>query len=289
MPFRTTTENHTEEYWSNHFECFLKPMINEITDLHVERSKAIRTDILRDIIRDLIFSKIVLVDITDLNANVLWELGVRQSFSNGTIIISEGETPKPFDIAIKAIISYPKLETSSQYHKEILKFKDNLRIALEDCINYPDKSDSPVIETISGRGTVYEIISHDEIIRKLDGLIDEVKSNIHGVGRCIELCELNKEKAEEEKQFQFVTFRLRGHSAELLLTTRYLMQNQQFYSLLGNYFGIIKKFNTQLDKWSYSRSGTEEYIDKHFENGKDTFISILKVIEQISSEMKNQL
>ena len=41
MPFSSTSD-HTEEYWTNHFEHFLKPIIEEIPNLTVRKSKAFR-------------------------------------------------------------------------------------------------------------------------------------------------------------------------------------------------------------------------------------------------------
>ncbi|RPI80726.1 MAG: hypothetical protein EHM34_09650 [Nitrosopumilales archaeon] len=151
MPFSKTTNDHTETYWTNQFDYLLKATIGNFIDIPIERSKPVRTDILRDIVKNLIFSQIVLADITDLNANVLWELGVRQSFTNGTIVIAEKGTPIPFDISIKGILLYPKLNTDPKYHEELEKFKKDLKIAINDCLTNPELSDSHVLETLSGR------------------------------------------------------------------------------------------------------------------------------------------
>ena len=77
LPFSQTTEEHTEDYWTNHFNHFLKPIIHDKTKIIVELSEPMRTGVLQDIIKNLIFSSVVIADITDLNPNVMWELGVR--------------------------------------------------------------------------------------------------------------------------------------------------------------------------------------------------------------------
>lgn len=79
MPFSQTTDEHGEEYWTAHFERFLKPTIEEV-GLEARRSEPLRGDLVSEIVKELVVCPIVIADLTDLNANVFWELGVRQSF-----------------------------------------------------------------------------------------------------------------------------------------------------------------------------------------------------------------
>jgi hypothetical protein len=89
MPFSETTPEHTEEYWTSHFEGFLKPIVEEIGGIDVFRSEALRGDVLKKIILDLSNSDIVIADLTDSNPNVYWELGIRHSLKNGTITVKD--------------------------------------------------------------------------------------------------------------------------------------------------------------------------------------------------------
>lgn len=106
MPFSKTTEKHTEEYWTNHYEQFLKPLIESNFKIKVHRSEALRGSIINQIITDLVISNIVVADLTDHNSNVFWELGVRQSFKHGTITIAEVGTSLPSDIGTKGTLYY---------------------------------------------------------------------------------------------------------------------------------------------------------------------------------------
>ncbi len=92
MPFSKTSEKHTKEYWTKHYETFIKPLIESGHSLIAERSSPLRGDILRQIVTDLVTAPIVVADLTDANPNVYWELGVRQSFKHGTITIAEEGT-----------------------------------------------------------------------------------------------------------------------------------------------------------------------------------------------------
>ena len=62
MPFSSTKSEHTEDYWSNHYQNFLKPAIQQSGLYEVHRSKARTGDILRQIIRDLVFSTLAVAD-----------------------------------------------------------------------------------------------------------------------------------------------------------------------------------------------------------------------------------
>jgi len=101
MPFSETSRARTQDYWTAHYEKFLKPCIESFGDIVVERSKVVR-----GIISNLISADIVVADLTDNNPNVFWELGVRQSFKHGTITIAENGTKLPFDISSKGTLFY---------------------------------------------------------------------------------------------------------------------------------------------------------------------------------------
>ena len=66
MPFSRTNRNRSKEYWDNHFSNFLKPFI-ESFKVDVFRSEPLRQNILREIVKNLVFSNIVVADLTDGN------------------------------------------------------------------------------------------------------------------------------------------------------------------------------------------------------------------------------
>lgn len=143
MPFSKTSDEHTEEYWTKHFESFLRPLIKECGDFNVFRSKPLRGDILIEIIENLANAPLVIADLTDYNPNVFWELGVRQSFKHGTITIAEEGTKIPFNISTKSVLSYyPK-----DYQKNE-EFREQFKDSIEDWLSNPDFPDSLVLETI---------------------------------------------------------------------------------------------------------------------------------------------
>lgn len=166
MPFSATSKRHTKEHWDRHFDFFLKPLI-ELCHVEAFRSTPLRQDIVRQIINDLVFSNIVVADLTDNNPNVYWELGVRQSFKHCTITIAEEGSKKiPFNINTKSILFYNNEELNKK-----ADFEETFKQAIMDCLSHPDRPDSTVLETITGRGSIYAIIHREELIRRVQALI----------------------------------------------------------------------------------------------------------------------
>jgi hypothetical protein len=152
MPFSKTSERHTGNYWNKHFNDFLKPLIEKNSHFEARRSEPIRGDILKQIITNLIVSPLVVADLTDLNPNVFWELGVRQSFpkQGGTITIAQVGTKLPFDVSTKGTLFYHLSQKKND------DFFAKFGKARSSCLNCPISPDSVIWDTISGRGTFWE-------------------------------------------------------------------------------------------------------------------------------------
>jgi hypothetical protein len=260
MPFSGTSSTHTEAYWTSHFEHILKPLIEEIPDLQTRRSQPLRGDILRQIIADLIVSSVVVADLTDHNPNVLWELGVRQSFRHGTITIAEQGTRLPFDLSAKSTLFYNRSDTV-----EWEEFRRRLKYALQDCLTYPEKSDSPVLESVTGRGTLFEIFNHDATIRRIDALLSEVRRNEEVFEEVYETANENLQKSGRS----FVTNRFRSTATEFLLTNRYIEETSEFYEAAEEYYDAVIAYNYQLNEWTHDADTTEKWFVHEAEGGED--------------------
>ena len=106
MPFSTTNERRTGDYWNEHFADFIRARTLEIAkadpalaryDWVVERSSTVRGGPLNyEIVWDLLWAQIVIADLTDLNPNVLYELGIRHALNAamgaGRTIMIQDET-----------------------------------------------------------------------------------------------------------------------------------------------------------------------------------------------------
>jgi hypothetical protein len=293
MPFGKTTDDHTEEYWTKHFTDYLKPLIEETSKVEARRSKPLRGDVVREIIKDLIVSPIVLADLTDSNANVYWELGVRQSFKPGTITIADdGYRHKiPFDIGSKGILFYYPDNAHKDAH-----FRTDLKNAIQDCLGHPNRPDSAVLETVSGRGTLYEIVHREESVRRLDSLLLELNRNDNVYEETFETATENQRLRKEKKTTATIatkrpTKRFRLVATELVLTHRYLDEAEDFYACAEGYHNIVFGMNQQLNLWDNSPERTELWFldDETHSTRKRLFDEFRRRMEAARERLRNQL
>ena len=277
MPFSGTSPDHTEDYWTDHFRTFLKPLIERDGRWVAHRSTAIRGDIVKELVSDLVTSPVVLAELTDANPNVYWELGVRQSFKHGTVTIAEAGTRLPFDISAKGTLFYhPK------NHLKLTEFVERLQAALENCISDPERPDSHVLDTLSGRGTIYELVRRDEAIRRVDALVEEIRYDLRRIASLVERAQKNQE-AESERTFP-TTF-LRLSCVELLMTTRYVERDTKFYKLVENAFDRISTINGQVMMWEHSPEDTEKWLLGSYERAVKTLNNLLETLTTLASEL----
>lgn len=254
MPFSGTTIRHTVKYWTEFYEDFLKPLIESNSTIAAHRSEALRGDILSQIITDLIYSDVVVADLTDANPNVYWELGVRQSFAHRTITIMESGQELPFDLGIKGTLRYdPKSSQSMEM------FKNRFSAALYDCLANPKRPDSHVLQTITGRGTVYEIVHHEESERRLTALLSEVERSVYVLTRVTRVARANN-KIKDTRAWRFPTVRFTISATELLITHRYLDASDDFYHSAERFHRRLTDWNEQLNGWALNREPTQQWI-----------------------------
>jgi len=259
MPFSKTTDDHTKEYWDRHFKEYLKPLIEENTIVEARRSQPLRGDIVREIIKYLYVSPIVLADLTDSNANVYWELGVRQSFKPGTITIADdGYRQKiPFNIGAEAIHFY----FPNNAHQDAL-FRIDLKGAIQDCLVNPHRTDSAVLETVTGRGTLYEIVHREESARRLTSLLWELDRNEITYQDAIKTAKKNLPLREQKKENETVipTDRFFLMSTELLMTHRYVDEPEAIYESARSYYAHWLAMRDQMNVWETSQRSTESWF-----------------------------
>jgi hypothetical protein len=260
MPFSKTTDFHTEEYWTNHFENFLKPLINSCNGVEAFRSVPFRQDILRQIINDLVFSPIVVADLTDSNPNVYWELGVRLSFRHGTITIANEGSDIPFDIKTKGVLFY----SSESNRKD--DFSEKFKKAIADCLSNPERPDSIVLETITGRGSIYSVIHHQENIQRIEGLIEEVRQNFSTIKAIYERIEWNETRTLSSLRLSYGTIVTNlGHSAlDLLLAERYIEGKTDFYKSAYIILFLTNTINENLSNWQTNKSVGKWFNEQEF-------------------------
>lgn len=282
MPFAKTSETRTEEYWTEHYNSFLKPIIEEVTPVKAHRSAPMRGDILKEIIKDLIHTDIVVADLTDSNPNVFWELGVRQSFKHGTITIAQEGTRLPFDISSKGTLFY-----SNKNHLKSRSFIREFKQAIRDCIKNPNRPDSIVLETLTGRGTIQEISRKDEIERRLEALNSEYLYNYDKFNHIVRVMRANQRKKKPGSAIR--TDRLRSASIELFIANRYLSSSKPLYITAESYLDKLNMINGQLMIWETHANVTELWFLNQVDNWRKEFKTFLKSLINETAKFKEKL
>lgn len=141
MPFSQTTVTHTEEYWTAFFQI-LKGIMNS-HGYECNRSEVGPYKLFTNIANKIESSDLVIAVLTDFNANVWYELGMRHTLKNGTIMLLQAGQKAPFDIGDFGILFYDDTITIQQA----------LTIKIGDYLSKinPDVSDSPIITALSSK------------------------------------------------------------------------------------------------------------------------------------------
>jgi hypothetical protein len=278
MPFSKTKEHHTDDYWARHFNSYLKPLIERNKNLEAFRSQPLRGDIASQIITDLVNSDIVVADLTDHNPNVLWELGIRQSYKQCTITIAETGTQIPFHFSHKGILFY------NGEHLENQEFEKRLLEALTNCIESPDDVDSPVLGALGGRGTLYSIIHAQENARRIQALQMEILSNDNLVKNIKEDLEQNKKKRAENKRKEclMISILLTYGAAELLYVNRYLELGDDFYVIVKHYFSTVQAINYHLVDWKYHLELNEDWLNEEMPYYDEFSTDLVKHLTEVT-------
>ena len=280
MPFSETIKKHTEDYWTNHFCSYLKPLIEENPALEAQRSKALRGDLLREIITALATSHVVVADLTDQNPNVYWELGVRQSFAHPPVTIAEKGTRIPFDIITKAILYYPRDRLKDT------NFRASFKEAIQDFVVNPDRPDSHVLETLSGRGTLFEIFRRDEAIRRLDAVLSECNKNLRRMDKVVNKAQENQEKHLGEREF--ITERFGLSAIQLLTTNRYVNEEETFYEVAEECLMRLQSMNGQLSEWTLYPDPVQEWLIDHTEQARKCIEELKTRVSTAQTKLKRQ-
>lgn len=126
------------------FEHLIKPVFDELK-INCFRAKEIRHSGTIDVpMYEWIYkADIVVADVSTLNSNALYELGVRHALRpNTTIVISEDQTKYPFDINHTLVSKYEHLGKDIGA-TEAVRFKKELKLLVQAVLK-SKKNDSPV-------------------------------------------------------------------------------------------------------------------------------------------------
>lgn len=197
MPF-TSTDNLNKEDLDYIYSHILKKAIEEYQVNGkkyfeiVERFSSNVGSIVSGIVNNLNSADLVVADLTGLNHNVMYELGVRHALKRGTIILSQDLNNLPSDLRDYLTVGYKYSDKTTLQVANYEKFKTELHKTITELIT-TEKYDSPVLSYLKEK----QRFRKEEEIEKLKEntiIIDAIHNEYYEIEDMI--------KALEEKQYK---------------------------------------------------------------------------------------
>lgn len=169
MPF-SDTKTCNEGQWTTIFNGLIKPAVEDAgLGYKCVRSKATTGNLIKKIVQDLYSANVVVADLTDQKPNVFYELGVRHTLRNRTILTAQRRKDIPSDLDGYASHVYDWKTNPGQD-----EFKANIRDSLHHIEQDPDRSDNPVSDFLRDRSHTVLEFRREENSQKLRALIQEL-------------------------------------------------------------------------------------------------------------------
>jgi len=282
MPF-SDTQSCTKQEWTGIFKGIIKPAVEESgLGYECERSVAERQNIVKGILEALNKANVVIADLTDNNPNVFYELGVRHTLTNRTVLIAQGEKHIPFDLRPYPVAFYSKSLTN------IEEFKSDIRKKLEDIEGNPERSDNPVADFLRKRNI--ELLSSEKKanLAKLSALISELSYNVdRGDVILKQLKQSRRDRGKGETGPWTTPLRLSNKCLESLITTQYILLPQELLESVRKVDSIIGSINRNLDMWWEVGKEVEERVIKFHPTFKKSFVKLLKKMNKVKLDYTN--
>ncbi len=192
--------------------------------LRVEQSSS--WPITPDILRNLIDADLVIADITDLNPNVMYELGVRHAFSKPAIALAERGGTLPFDLADMRVTLYCLAGSEVEYSKQLLS--DSIELINTEGV----RSELPVRAAVDIKS--FEKISERELTQPTSDSFGAYVSVLKSIESRLTAVEskLDRPSDQSEKQFSRRVFIVHGHDGELKIDLARLLEKLEFEPII---------------------------------------------------------
>lgn len=284
MPF-SDTQSCTEQKWTEIFEYIIKPAVEESgLSYECKRSVAERENIIKGILEALNKANVVIADLTDNNPNVFYELGVRHTLANRTILIAQGEEHIPFDLRPYPVAFY------SESPAKIAEFKSDIKKKLEDIETNPERADNPVGDFLKDRNIVLLSTEKSANTKKLCALVTELSYNITYIDKILNAVKESQQARKKGKgRFAVSPWRFNKTCSELLLSTSYISLNEGLLNTVKTIDEYISVINNRLELWreaSFAKN-VEQRLLEELPPLKEILTSALKDFAKLENDYQN--
>lgn len=287
MPF-STSQTHTEEEWTEIFEHFFKRAWNSF-NIDCYRTKVARGSITKDIVDKLFTASIVFADLTDLNSNVMYELGVRHTFKKPSVMAKARGSQIPFDVNVYNVFEYEYTP------KGLEELKNYLSSVIEDIQQNPNKADNPVWDYRSSSDFLIDYYTNRDCVQKLTALTLELNNNLKLCNRLlnkmkdldlsIDYSRMNKgEQGVIDKGISDFFPSIQDEALTQLRITMYIDFRDEHWSIfnqIDEFYGWCRYYVSNLEVIEFSEDGRER-----ISSVRDTIQAAMSIIAARIDEMK---
>jgi hypothetical protein len=169
MPF-SDSASATAQEWTDTFDYVFKPAF-VAAGYTCERAQPVVGGLVDSIVERLRNAAVVLADVTDRNANVFYELGVRHAMRKGTILVSrDGQLPS--DLAGQWYLQYGTTPA------KVARFQQEIARLLEFIAREPERADNPIAAYLDRESLTTSSMINRENAKKIGALITEMSGNL---------------------------------------------------------------------------------------------------------------
>ncbi len=260
MPI-SETKSCTEEEWTHIFDQMIKPAVTgSKLGFTCDRVKPMTGNLIKDILNELNTADVVIADLTDRNPNVFYELGVRHTLRNRTILVAQNEDDIPSDLQSYWVVIYEKGLAGVE------NFKRKIREILKGMRDNPEKADSPVFDFLIAKNITLLSQEKSATVKKLTALLSELSYNLKQIDTVLKTANKNRglKLGKKEKELTALDIRFQNACISLLLSTNYVVLPKDMLAELQSVNSTIATTNAKLGRWGLvlrSQTLEEQFID----------------------------
>lgn len=216
-------------------------------------------NILRDIVESIYSSDLIVVDLTGLNPNVFYELGLAHAFQKPVILLTQDISEVPFDLKSYILLEY------SVHFAQISIAKNKLEELARGSISGQTKFGSPVTDFLAGVLPNGNAISRPLITGPVDdrGLLDHLDDLESGYTRISEIItELTGDMQAFPEAIQPVVDSIQSGSKNQAASNRAHIRNRsrKLAEFLGQFALKLRRANTEYESIVNETDNSLEFI-----------------------------
>ena len=223
--------------------------------ISVHRYEKTKGNFVKGIVNDLDKADLVIADLTGLNPNVFYELGIRHTLKVGTVMLTQDTASLPADLKSYVAFEYKYPEESDAFDEYYPLFRKELHKAIDEYLEDYEKGeyDNPVRDFIGSRN----IFKNEQRIKEVKGniklmkiVLKEYVANVRGLGLRIESWASGKDE---------ILYQLQDSATPFI--NRLMMLNEDI---------AVITFITELGRYLVINQHNMKIIKSKVKNAKDT-------------------